>query len=497
MKKIFGFIFILAISLLLSYLYNSLFLNLRTHTAIDQFILVFFLTCSLAWIIYFIWIDANKINLNWNFRFKFDVNLWVDNLPGIILGFVFFLIYFYYGSTLNNFGVSQVDNLFDADVASWMRRISFDDVKEFEMRGPHPFTYFIFQPFGRFLNLFTNNPPLSAIIFNCLVGAGSVFLAWLYIKRQFQNKVYAGLIATLLGLSTSHLFFGSVIDTYIFSAFALILFLLFLQRDDKSVATLVFAGVITFGITLTNFFQNLIAFFISRPKIKETIYFTGWVIAISLLLTFLHTVMYPASKVFFLTPDIQNEQKFFAETFEVPEWRFDGRNMYLARTVFLYTVVAPQVFILTEEVGSVIPEFRFYKISPGTFHQAQYDGLSQALVGVWLVMLGVAGVVFVWNLIRTRKADTMLTFVLCIVFNATIHFFYGQELFLYSADWAYALIFFVAFGLASFAKNRFFQIGMLVFLILLAYHQWQFMDTILQTLSIFMELTTSNRNFLL
>ncbi|HCR72621.1 MAG TPA: hypothetical protein DIW23_14350 [Anaerolineae bacterium] len=497
MKKISSFVFILAFSLLLSYLYNSLFLNLETHTATDQFLLVFLLTCSLAWIIYFTWINANKLNINWNFRFKLEVNTWVDNLPGIILGFVFFFIYFYYGSTLNNFGVGQVDNLFDADVASWMRRISFDDVKEFEMRGPHPFTYFIFQPFGRFLNLFTNNPPLSAILFNCLVGSGCVFLAWLYIKRQFESRVYAGLIATLFGLSTSHLFFGSVIDTYIFSAFALILFLLFLQQDDKSIATLIFAGVITFGITLTNFVQNLIAFFISRPKIKETIYFTGWVIAISLLLTFLHTVMYPASKVFFLTPDIQNEQKFFAETFEVPEWRFTGRNMYLARTVLLYTAVAPQVFILAEEVGSVIPEFRFYKISTGTFHQAQYDGLAQILVGIWLIILGVAGAVFFWNLIRTRKADAMLTFVLCLAFNFGIHFFYGQELFLYSADWAYALIFFVAFGLAPFANNRFFQTGMLVFLILLAYHQWQFMESILQSIAKFMEFTASNFYFLL
>jgi hypothetical protein len=485
MKKTFNFLIIVAISLLLSYLFNSLFLSLSTHFALDQFLLIFFLTCSLTWIIYFLWSDVSKDIFKWNLKIRFDIKTWVDNIPGILLFILFFSIYLYFGSKLKEFSIAQVDNLFDADAASWMRRISSDDVKEFEMRAPHPFTYFIFQPFGRFLNLFTNHPPLSAIIFNCLVGAGCVFLTWLYIKRQFQNKVYAGLIATLLGLSTSHLFFGSVIDTYIFSAFALILFLLFLQRDDKSIASLVFAGVITFGITLTNFVQNLIAFFISRPKIKETMYFTGWLIAISLLLTFFHAAIYPASKLFFLTPDIQNEQKFFAETFEVSEWRFNGRNLYLARTVLLYSVVAPQVFILTEEVGSTLPEFRFYKISPGTFHQAQYDGLGQGLVALWLGMLAIASVVFVWNLIRTRKADITLAFILCLAFNATIHFFYGQELFLYSADWAYALIFFVAFGLAPFAKNRFFQTGMLVFLILLAYHQWQFMDTILQSISVF------------
>jgi hypothetical protein len=47
------------------------------------------------------------------------------------------------------------------------------------------------------------------------------------------------------------------------------------------------------------------------------------------------------------------------------------------------------------------------------------------------------------------------------------------------------LIFFVALSLAPLAKNRFFQGGLLVFLILLAYNQIQFIQFILKTVAPF------------
>jgi hypothetical protein len=66
-----------------------------------------------------------------------------------------------------------------------------------------------------------------------------------------------------------------------------------------------------------------------------------------------------------------------------------------------------------------------------------------------------------------------------------LHLSYGYEPFLYSPDWAYALIFFVALSLAPLAKYRLFQGGMLVFLILLAYNQIQFIQFIYKTIAPF------------
>lgn len=481
LKRIIGLAIIAAISFALSYAFNYFLLNLPVRDEIDQPLMLFFLTCALTTIFFFLWIDGIKFEQKLKIN-RLNANSLCENAPGVMLAILFALVYLYFGRTLNDFGVGQVDNLFDADVASWMRRISSSDVKEFEMRGPHPFTYFIFQPFGRSLNLFTHNPTLSAILFNAATGGGCVFLMWLFVKRQFHSRIYAFLMATLLGVSASHFFFGSVIETYIFSAFALLLFLVILQSNNSSIFALAAGGVLTFGITLTNFVQNFLAFVVKRPRLNEIIRFAGWAIAISLIFTYFHAVMYPASKLFFLTPDIENEEKFFLDLTRTPTWYVIGRLMYLARTILLYSVVAPKVFILTEEVGSTIPEFRFYKISIGTFHQTNYDGLGQILVVIWTLILAVSGIVFLWRLLHTKKVELTLSLLLCLLFNFVIHVNYGQELFLYSPDWNYALILFAAFGLAPFAKNRFLQAGMLIFLTLLVYNQWQFMNVVIKSL---------------
>jgi hypothetical protein len=84
--------------------------------------------------------------------------------------------------------------------------------------------------------------------------------------------------------------------------------------------------------------------------------------------------------------------------------------------------------------------------------------------------------------------DISLALGLCVLFNFVLHLNYGYEPFLYSPDWAYALIFFVALSLGPLAKNRFFQSGLLVFLILLAYNQFQFFQFIFNTIAPFIRL---------
>jgi len=417
-----------------------------------------------------------------NFKISITGHAIRENIWGILLAVIFFGIYLYFGLQLLDITKTQVDNLFDADTSSWIRRISSMDVKDFQMRGPHPFTYFILRPFGLFLNLFTRDPAHSAILLNSLVGALCVFLVWVFLHRQFQIKQYASLMAAFLGISSSHLFLSSVVETYIFSAFALILFFLILQTNPGSLLPVIASGILTFGITLTNFVQNLIGFVVSRPRIKDIIRFAGWVLSVSLLLSYIHAAIYTGSKLFFLSQDAKFEDKFFLRISIWPHWRMIGRLIYQVRTTFLYTAVAPDVFVLREEVGSNIPEFRFWKLTVGTFHQAQYEGLGQILVLVWALMLFVSGIVFLWNLLRLRKTDASLAFVLCIAFNTVLHINYGQEIFLYSPDWTYALILFTAFGLAPFAKNRFFQAGLAIFILALVLNQWIFMNVIVKSL---------------
>ena len=489
------------LALTIAFAYNFFFLNLFERPVIDQILLTAFSTAALGYLIFSFWGNAQKLKTPTEKK-KFNrasiLSFLHENMHGIVLAFIFLAVYTTIGLKLNVPNMDTTDNYLDADNFSWMRRISAPDGHTLEMRGPHPFAYFIFRPLGWLLNLFTHNYGLSAILLNTLAGALCVFLAWLFIKRQFQDPVYALLIASLLGLSTAHIFFGSVIETYIFSAAALIGFALVLQKRADSMSAPVAVSVITFGITLTNFVQNFIGFLVSlfehqadetqktfSASFNKIFRFTALTLSLGIVISLIHAAWYPSSKLFFLLSGAQAEEQFAYSIFREPTWRAIGRVILIVRTVLLYAVIAPRPYVFLKEVGDTFPRFNFFKIAPETYSYSSYNGLGNILIFAWAILLLAAGILFLWNLIRTRKVDLSLAFGLSVLFNFVLHVNYGYEPFLYSPDWAYALIFFVALSLAPLAKNRLFQAGMLIFLVLLAYNQIQFIRFVLETVAPF------------
>ena len=493
------------LALAIAFAYNFFFLHLFERPVTDQILLIVFSTAALGYLIFSFWGNARtsaRSEMPLTTKKKFDgtsiSSFLRENIQGIVLALVFFAIYTTIGLKLNIPNRDSTDNYLDADNYSWAQRISAPDGYNFEMRGPHPFAYFIFRPLGWLLNLFTQNYGLSATLLNTLTGALCVFMAWLFIKRQFQDAVYALLIASLLGLSTAHIFFGSVIETYIFSAAALIAFVLILQKRTNSMSEPVTMSVITFGITLTNYVQTFIGFFVSlfehqpgetqktfSASFNKLFRFTALTLSLGIVISLVHAVWYPSSKLFFLLSDAQAEEEFAYSILQEPAWRAMGRVMLLVRTILLYTVVAPHPYVFDSEVGGTFPRFNFFKIAPETFSYSSYSGLGTLIVLTWVILLLAAGIFFLWKIIRTRKVDLSLALGLCVLFNFALHLNYGYEPFLYSPNWAYALVFFVALSLGSLAKNRFFQGGLLVFLILLAYNQFQFFQFIFATIAPF------------
>ena len=489
MNLTFRIFFSALLAFALAFVFNYFLLNLSGRPLIDQVLLIVFSTSALAYLIFSIFGNVHETGGLPPMK-KFQVErgeitaFFREHLAGILLAFFFFIIYIFIGLRLNQAGIDTTDNYLDADNSTWMSRISAPGGSMIEMRGPHPFAYFVFRPLGWLLNLFTQNYSLSAILLNTFVGALCVFMAWMFIKRQFQDPIFALLIASLLGLSTAHIFFGSVVESYIFSAASLIGFLLLLQAQ-KSTGVLVASSLLTFGITLTNFVQNFIAMLVLRPRLKEIFRFTAWTISLGIILSLLHAAWYPSSKLFFLLSGVQAENDFSFSIFSEPSWRAIGRIILLVRTILLYAVIAPQPHVFGADVGGTFPRFNFFKISPGTFAFSNYGGVGNLLVMTWALLMLAAGLIFLRNLVRTRKADFSLVLALSLLFNFALHLNYGYEPFLYSADWAYALIFFVAFGLAPFSKYRWFQYGMFIFLALLAYNQYQFFVFIFQKISPF------------
>jgi len=494
------------LALILSFAFHVFFFHLWQRPVTDQIILITILAAALAYLMFALWQQIQKSESRHLPTFKIQFNkisvaaFVREHAPGLALALAFFAVYTYFGLQFNFAESDTTDNFLDADNYPWMLRIADPDGYHLDMRGPHPFAYFIFRPLGALLNVLTHSPTLSAILLNTLAGALCVFMAWVFIKRQSQNSTYALLIASLLGLSASHFFFGAVIETYIFSAAALIGFTLTLQKRPNSLTAPVLLSLVTFGITLTNFVQNFIGFVVERnwqlsqPSaarqkfpvfFAQVFHFTALTLSLGIVISLIHAAWYPSSMLFFLPEDAQVENDFSLAVFHPPAWRMIGRLILLVRTMLLYTVIAPQPFVFGKEVGAWLPYFNFFKVTPELYSYSSYKGLGNILVFAWAALLFMSGIFFLWNLIRARKVDLSLAFVLSILFNFALHIAYGFEPFLYSPDWAYALIFFVALSLAPLAKNRVFQAALLVFLILLAFNQIQFMQFILATIAPF------------
>jgi hypothetical protein len=498
------------LALTVSFAFNSLFLNWLRRPIKDQISLIAVSTAALGYLFFSLWeaiLKDGGLHISFpkiQFEPKAIPSLLREHIPGIVLASLFFVVYTYFGLLINFADSDTTDNFFEADNYPWMHRIASPSGTLLDMRAPHPFAFFIFRPFGWLLNLFTQSPWLSAILLNTFAGAVCVFLAWLFIKRQFQNPIYSLLIASLLGLSTAHLFFGSVIETYIFSAAVMIGFILVLQKNTDSLVSPVTMSVLTFGITLTNFVQNFIGFFVTQAQkffspenqpsevkkafndyFAQIFRFAALTLSIGIVVSLIHAAWYPTSRLFFVPSDAAIEGDYSLPTFQGPIWKITGRMILLIRTILLYTVVAPKPFVFGKEVGAVLPYFNFFKLTPQIYSYSAYSGLGKTLIAVWAVMMLVSGILFLWKFIRDRKADLSLVFIICILFNFVLHLAYGFESFLYSPDWAYALIFFVGLSLGPLAKNRLFQAGMLVFLILLAYNQIQFFQFVLATIAPF------------
>lgn len=408
------------------------------------------------------------------------------NMLGLLLAGMFTLGYTALSFTFNRPGLDQTENFLAIDNFAWMGRLAEPNGTNIEMRAVHPFAFFIFRPIVWLLSMLFNGDRYAAtLLLVPLTGGLCVLLAYRFIKRWSGSETYALLSASLLGASAAHVVFSSFVESYIFSAAALLLFFLLLLDEKTHFLALVAVGTLTFGITITNFIQTFIGYVVARPKFKSIFMFGLLASALSITLTVLHAAIFPSALMFFDPAGAGVESDYAIPLIGAPAWKVIGRALLLVRNIFLYSIVVPQPFILTTEVGGVFPRFNFFKITPGSYSYSSFDVLGKLLVVAWLLLLLAAGLAFVWKLVRTRKFDLTAAFPLVILFNFALHMTYGYEPFLYAADWTYALVLFVTASLSDLGKQRWFQVILLVFIALLMVNQWNFIHTMLEAISLF------------
>lgn len=401
---------------------------------------------------------------NWIIRFV------RGNRAGIILAVLFFFVYFASAQSLNFPGRYTRDQYFEADISDWIVRLTAHPTEEqLPVRAVHPAVLLFLRPLVWLLSVPLNGDRLqAAFMLSAMAGSGSVFVTWLIVKRRTGNTNFSLLSASILGASASHLLLGSMLESYIFSAFALISFCFLMQSNRTSLNYSVPAGMLIFGITVTNLAQACILYFFKVLRIETILKFVTLVAAITLALHLVQTRLYPNSRLM-TASSLARERIYSFDPFG-PAWQTIGRINLTARAILLYGVVAPEPFILSEELGATTPNFRTYRMGIAELYVAGYKGLADITVKSWFLILLLAIIQFLANTFKSPRTMTFhLSLLFCLGFNIVLHVLYGDDPMLYSPNWVYALVLLVSASFEKWADNRWLQVGAIAFLALMMY----------------------------
>jgi len=396
----------------------------------------------------------------------------VDEIvTGLLVAGFFFIVYLMLASIFNR-PVFDVDDIFfDTDGLLWRTRFVTDSYRDYYWRSVHPFVLLIVRPLIALFAFFLKGDRLAAaFVLVAFTGALCVFLVWYFVKHITGNSLYALLIASLLGASAAHLVFGSLLETYIFLAAVMLVFLVLLLKD-KPLFALIIAGMLSFGITLTNFVQTVIAFILVKRDFKQWVKYGLIVGALVIPLTLLNNFIYPNSQPYFFVPSSLTAET--GNTFAPSV----ARGAAILRVMFLHSIVAPDPLILKEE----IPFLKVWIFKAEPMRLSEYGTLfGKMLAFAWLGLSLLGGFLFLKYL---RKADNRFTFafIMILLFNFALHLRYGKDIFLYSTNWTYAIILFLSLAWKELANKKWFQIVLLVFVALLLANNSRLIFTMLST----------------
>lgn len=407
-----------------------------------------------------------------------------EHRAGLTAAGLLFITYFMLTNIFDIQTFHRDDMFFDADAATWQTRLATSMWEDPYQRSLHPLILIVLRPVVMFLGYFLiGNNELAVSLLTAMAGAACVFLIMQIAKKTTRNSNYSLITAAIFGLSTTQLMFGSLIETYIFSALLLITFILAIQNEKTPILYLITLSVMTMGITLTNLFQNLAAVFVFKPNFKLLFRYAALTVSSVIALSLVNNILYPNANSLFFIPSSMDTEKTNFHSISI------SRMKTVARELFIYSEVAPSPIVnsgLTK-----YPRFWFHAQIIGERNEPQ-EALSgfPSLIGkigsyFWAGLILISSAYFLRDLFKRTSSIRLLLALACILlFNFFLHTIYGNELFLYSPHVFYALVLFIFLPLAELTKYRWFLPVLCVFLVVSMANNFSFLYTMIHTLLI-------------
>lgn len=400
-----------------------------------------------------------------------------ENLEGLLIAVLLFSAYLIFASIFNRPSFNEDDIFFDADSRLYRWRYATENYRDYYWRPAHPFILIIVRPLvGILAFLFNGDTLFAAFTLNVLTAALCVFLVWYFVKHSVGYRLYALLIATLFGASATQLVFGSIIESYIYLSAVALIFLILLLKDNPLYLQVI-AGLVAFGITISNVGQTFIAHFFIKRNIKQIIIYGVMIGLFVVPLTLLNNYIYPDSQPYFWDLSLLDGEGHnqFPATLQ--------RTNYLARVMALHSFVAPEPLTIDDEFAFTKVWMFRASIKKDPMRLANYETpLGDGLVIAWAGLLALGGVLFLKNIIKKYDGYS-IAFLVTLLFYFLLHMRYGKDVFLYATNWTYAITLFLALAWRDLAGKRWFQVILLAFVLLLLVNNAGLLKTMLEVTS--------------
>lgn len=348
-----------------------------------------------------------------------------------VLFLLFFSLYLKLGTSLGATGVFPHDDaLFQADTGRALGDLTDPGADHYRTKV-HPLFVVFFNPPGSVLRHLTGSPVLAGLLLISAAGALAVAVAHGLFTRIGLDSVLSAAFALLVGFSTSHLVFASLPDTFIFTALALGICAWLAAAHPGSPKAFVPAAVFAMGITSTNLGPVFLLFAASRRAgLRACAAFLAVVLAAAVALSLAQKALYPSSNLFFVPQAVHEDLGYVFRPRSGSEALTRGARVL--GHVALYDLIAPKR-ALVKRGRREVPGVTFQQRRPGWFRGTGWAALAL------LLALDAAGL---YAALRYRlfRNPLLQGIGLSLLFLAGLHYFYGDDLFLYSCSWTLLVI---------------------------------------------------------
>ena len=350
----------------------------------------------------------------------------------------------------------------------------------------HPIYVLLVNPIGSFLNQNFLPKRDVAIFINSFLGALGVGMSFMFFWLFSRNYVNSILLAITFGFSMSQFFLSVTPDTATFAVCSLIInYALFLNgiREKQIFLKLwICSGVLSLGITTTNFAQSLICFitlvyFLNYKDGKLSIHafyqilkFTIVTVCVTCVLSIVQKLIYPSSNLFFL-PSAYTEELAYSSLLILKQPLLVISQ--LVKHFFLVNFISPLPSIFNMDHTSY-PYITFVS----SWHY-QFIGWIGVVLWIGSLLYG-----FIKSFNHPRMRIFFFGILMCVLFNMVLHSIYGVgeedriEYFLYTGNFTFCVLTF--FSYYSTKTNNFIRILLISLMALIGYNNINIMFRILQ-----------------